>query len=279
MRSFQRPRYCCSGWRVIEENKGLLPRIICKIEKIQSEKYNPNEDNISHSVISDFYHLFSSKMSSYIHSNSKCHGVENMVIPLRKYPNCCTDKPKYCHCIPRRFSFECRKLENKSISKIIPNSWTCGKEIAKERKDKIGKIAKNSSIFSDILIFLSSNFLYKCHHYKNKHRKCGNSIHKKIRDTHDKKWPESSSKHHGKPESYEVFLPNQSFTVKIPYSSERITDFSEFKSDSSKLGRNPEKTHHSNRKHGYSSWYKPSKVRRNDSDKENDENFYFLGHK
>jgi hypothetical protein len=73
-----------------------LPRIICKIEKIERKNHNRYKEEIPENIIPDFDNMLGSKVSSDKHTYSEGYGVSQVVYSSEKNTKSCSYKPKEC---------------------------------------------------------------------------------------------------------------------------------------------------------------------------------------
>ena len=100
----------------------LLDSIICKREKIESKNDDRNEENISKDFIPKLDDMFRPEVSSDEHSDTKCNGKRDYILPLYHDSDEAPDKPKDRHSCRESLRHKGGKFDEKSIDKIIPNS-------------------------------------------------------------------------------------------------------------------------------------------------------------
>jgi hypothetical protein len=123
-----------------------LPRIICKIEKIESEKHNRNKEKILQYIIPYLDDMFGTKISSDEHTKPERYSPSYIILTSYEYTKKCPNEPEEGQYTRYSLRFERTEFEYECIIEKIPYTRTRWKEISHNREYKIGTI---SDIFTN----------------------------------------------------------------------------------------------------------------------------------
>jgi hypothetical protein len=136
-------------WRFFLE---ITPRIICKIEEIQSKNHDRKKKDISKKMIAKFDYMFRPPPASEKHPESETYRLSYEILPSYHDSRETADKPKHAHRRRESLRHESRETQDKGMMEIIPHSRPRDKHISEDIEAKKSSIIKSLSPFRDVCV-------------------------------------------------------------------------------------------------------------------------------